>query len=136
MIRNEKDIATGSATIDNEIKTDVKEKFAQLSKRTSMQVEKLYQEFLLQEGRQGRVTRAYESDANFRNEFIEIRNGRDYVKLIKKYGVDFTVQSDQAEKLAKAWGASTTQAKKIKEILKQIEKELRELEQEVERLNK
>ena len=130
--RNILDIEKGTEGANQKWQTDVTRQFLQQSKRTSMQIEELYKEYIQSKGDTELTENAFKTNDFFQEEFINIRNGRDYVNLLKKFGIDFAIPYGKSRKLAISWGASSTQADKIKEILKQIERELQKLELELE----
>ena len=68
----------------------------------------------------------------FNAEFVEIRNGRDYILLIQKYGIDFAVRADEAETLCQQLQVDPKSSATIKNILIKLEEELIALEEEVE----
>ena len=73
------------------------------------------------------------SNPQFEGEFVEIRNGRDYVMLLQKYGIEWAVQAKDAKELCLKWGTSHKTSEIIEEILKTLERELTRLEIEVEK---
>ena len=66
---------------------------------------------------------------------MEIRNGRDYINLLQKHGIQNAVRSDESKDLCRKLGASQRTSEIIQSILTELEEDLQKLDEEASKTN-